>query len=332
MDFADFIGQQNVKDNLELLINATLKGREFPHIGLYGPAGSGKTTLAEIICDALDAKLVYVNGSAVTSAVVFRGPIVRAMKESGKDKRYIIVVDECHALPKKVQNNLLSVLEKPAVLCTTVEKKTPLPNGRFLQKGQILKEKLPPNVSFIFATTDKAKLTDAMESRLHPLNLEEYSIDEKVKVVKNKFNKNNVTLEEYDYTLVAGTAKNMRNLIKICDRLIDYSVGSDKIVLDSPDVLKVLSILGIDEWGCDAADRKYLEYVKIRGPISLANIARYLNVDEAEVKEKMEPFLIRNDWIEITGRGRILTNVAYTQLFGSAPVDEIDELLEVLSE
>jgi len=332
MDFGDFIGQQNVKDNLQLLVEATLKGREFPHIGLYGPAGSGKTTLAEIICDALDAKLIYVNGSAVTSPVVFRSPIVRAVKESGKNKRYVIVVDECHALPKKIQDNLLSVLEKPAILCTTVEKRLPLPNGRFLEKGQILKEKLPPNVTFIFATTDKAKLTDAMESRLHPLNLDEYTIDEKEKVTRKKFAKNNTTLEDNDYELVAGTAKNMRHLIKVCDRLIDYSVGQSKVVLDHKDVMKVLNILGIDEFGCDTLDRKYMDYVKIRGPISLANIARFINVDDAEVKEKIEPFLIRNDWIEITGRGRILTNLAYRQLYGHIMKDEIEEIMEMFDD
>jgi Holliday junction DNA helicase RuvB len=332
MEFGDFIGQQKVKENLKLLIDAALRGRQFPHIGLYGPAGSGKTTLAEIIAEALGAKLVYVNGSAVTSSVVFRGPIVRAVKESGKDQRFLIVVDECHALPKKVQDNLLSVLEEPAVLCTVVEKRTPLPNGKYIEKGQILREKLPNNVSFVFCTTDKAKLTDAMESRLHPLNLDEYSIPEKVKVVRMKFFKNNVTLEEDDYELVAGTSKSMRHLIKICDRLIDFAVGQNKVVLDTEDVERVLDILGIDEFGCDDTDRKYIEYVREHGPVSLSNIGRYLNVADAEVKEKIEPFLIRNDWVEITGRGRVLTRTAYKQLYGRAPQDEVDELMEVLLE
>lgn len=179
MDFGDYVGQQRVKENLELLINAALQGRKFPHIGLFGPAGSGKTMLSEIVAEALGAKLVYINGSAVTSSVVFRGPIARAVKESGGRQQYLIVVDECHAIPRKVQDGLLSVLEEPAVLCTVVEKRTQLPNGKCLEKGQILKEKLPNNVAFVFCTTDKAKLTDAMESRLHPLNLDEYSLPEK---------------------------------------------------------------------------------------------------------------------------------------------------------
>lgn len=333
MEFTDFIGQQRVKENLKLLVDAALQGRQFPHIGLFGPAGSGKTTLAEIICNALDAQIVYINGSAVTSSVVFRSPIVRAVKESGKNKRYIIVVDECHAVPKKVQDNLLSVLEEPAVLCTVIEKRVQLPNGKYLEKGQILKEKLPENVSFIFCTTDKAKLTDAMESRLHPLNLEEYTLDDKIKVVRKKFFKNNVTLEEDDYELVAGTAKSMRHLIKVCDRLIDFSVGQNKVVLDSADVLRVLSILGIDEFGCDELDRKYLDYVKTHSPVSLGNIARYLNVAESEVKEKIEPFLIRNDWIKITGRGRVLTAHAMRQLYrGTNMHDELENVLEMLIE
>jgi Holliday junction DNA helicase RuvB len=332
MHFDDFIGQQNVKDNLELLIQAAKLGREFPHIGLYGPAGSGKTTLAEIICEELNAEAIYINGSAVTSSVVFRGPIVKAVKKEGLQKRYIIIVDECHALPRKIQNTLLSVLEKPAILCTVVERKTPLPNGKVLMKGDILKERLPPNVSFIFCTTDKSKLSHAMESRLHPINLVDYSLEDKVEVVINKFHTNNVTLENSDYELVAKTAKNMRHLSKICDRMFDFAAGQSLTVMSHDNVQRVMDILGIDKFGCDAQDRKYLDYVKSRGPIALSNISRYLNVDDAEVKEKIEPFLIRNDWIEITSRGRVVTKIGLQQIYGQESNFEIDDIMEMFND
>lgn len=332
MNFEDFIGQDKVKENLQLIISAAKLGRTFPHIGLYGPAGSGKTTLAEIICEELDAELVYINGSAVVSPVVFRQPIAQAVKLNGKEKRYIIVVDECHALPKKVQNNLLSVLESPAVLCTVVAKPIKLPSGKVLPKGDILKEKLPDNITFIFCTTDKAQLTDAMESRLHPLNLSEYTMDEKTIVVKNYTLSNNITLEESDYELIGNTAKNMRHLKKVCDRIVDFAVGQSLTVLTSAHVEYVLDVLGIDENGCDESDRQYLNYVREHGPVSLANIARYLNVAEKEVISKIEPFLIRREWVEITSKGRIITFVGSSEIYGEAHEDEVADIMEMLIE
>jgi Holliday junction DNA helicase RuvB len=328
MDFTDFIGQDGPKENLRLLINAAKRGRKFPHIGLFGPAGSGKTTLAEIICEELDAELIYINGAAVTSPVVFRKPIARAVQQNGKDKQYIIVIDECHCLPSKVQNNLLSVTEEPAILCTPVERKTKLPNGSFLQKGDILKEKLPENVSFIFATTDKGKINGPLSSRLHPVDLDEYTVEHKETVVKQSLNKHSVTLEEDDFTLIGSIGKSMRHIKKLCDRIVDYAVGQDRCVLDHADVLRIIDILGINELGCDKNDQRYLDYVKERGPVSLSNIARYMNVEEKEVKEKIEPFLIRKEWVEITSKGRVITNSGFIQVFGEQHPDTVDDLMQ----
>jgi len=328
----DFVGQDKVKENLKLLIDAAKNGREFPHIGLYGPPGCGKTTLAEIIAVELGAELIYINGSAITSPVVFRQPIAKAVAEKGKNKHFIVMIDECHAVPKKIQNNLLSVLEKPAILCTAVERKIKLPNGRFLQRGQILKEKLPDNVSFICCTTDKGQMSDAMESRLHPLYLEEYSVVDKQEVVKNVLGRHKIVLETSDYNLVAHTSKSMRHLVKICERLIDYSFGNNHMELAHKDVAKVLDILGIDANGCDINDKKYLEYVKRHAPVSLSNISRFLNVVEKEVKEKIEPYLIRNEWITITPKGRMLTTTGFQQIFNQNKPQEIDELMDIIGD
>lgn len=327
MDFTDFIGQTNCKENLQLLISAAKRGRKFPHIGLYGPAGSGKTTLASIICEELDAELIYINGAAVTSAVVFRKPIAKAVQLNGKDKQYIIVIDECHCLPSKVQNNLLSVTEEPAILCTPVERKTKLPNGTFLQKGDILQEKLPDNVSFIFATTDKGKINGPLSSRLHPIDLDEYTAEDKEQVVKNLINKNNTTLEDESYILIGSIGKSMRHINKLCDRIIDYAVANDCMVLKHEDIVKIIKILGINELGCDKNDQKYLDYVKGHGPVSLSNIARFLNVEEKEVREKIEPFLIRKEWIEITSKGRVVTDSGYKTLWGEVNPDTVEDLM-----
>lgn len=329
MEFTDFIGQTQCKDNLQLLINAAKRGRKFPHVGLYGPAGSGKTTLATIICEELGAELIYINGAAITSPVVFRKPIAKAVQAKGKERQYIIVVDECHSIPNKIQNNLLSVLEEPAILCTPVEKniKDPQTGRVIFRKGDILKENLPSNVSFIFATTDKGRLIRPLSSRLHPVDLDEYTVTDKETVVKNSLSKYNVTLEDEDCTLIGSIGKSMRHIKKLCDRIIDYSVGENKCVLSHSDVLRIIEILGINELGCDKNDQKYLDYVKERGPISLSNISQFLDVEEKEVKEKIEPFLIRKEWVQITSKGRVITNSGFVQVYGEAHPDMVDDLM-----
>lgn len=332
MDFNTFVGQQKIKDNLKLLIDAAKLGREFPHLGLFGPAGCGKTTLAQIIANQLNAELIYINGAAVISSSIFRLPIVKAISKNGKDKRYVIMVDECHAIPKKIQNNLLSVLEKPGILCTAVESKVRLPNGRMLRRGDILKERLPENVSFIFCTTDKSELNDAMESRLHPINLEEYSLQDKCESVENMFERSKINLEPIkDAMLIANSSKNMRHLVKICERVIDYAHTKRLKTVSGKDIEKVLSILGIDNHGCDEFDKKYIKYVYENMPVSLSNISRYLNVPDNEVKTKIEPFLIRKNWINITQKGRILTKQCMSDFFKTQ--DNItEEILEILWE
>lgn len=327
----DFVGQIKAKQNIELLIGAAKKGRELPHIGLYGPAGCGKTTLAEIISNELNAELIYINGAAIISPVIFRMPIAKAIIAKGTNKKFIVMVDECHAIPKKIQNNLLSVLEKPAILCTPVERKIKLPNGQFLQRGQILKEKLPDNISFIFCTTDKGQLSDALESRLHQIYLDDYSLKEKQEVVHKNLLKHNLLLEDSDIELVASTAKTMRHLVKICDRIVDYSIGQSSMVVNHNDVVSIMNILGIDRWGCDINDRKYLDYVKQHGPVSLSSISRYLNIKDSEVKEKIEPFLIRNEWVHITQKGRIITNLGLSELYNeSKSIIDFDEIQDIV--
>lgn len=332
MDFNSFVGQKKVKDNLKLLIDAAKLGREFPHLGLYGPAGCGKTTLAHIIAKELNAELIYINGAAIISSSIFRAPIVKAISRSGKDKRYVIMVDECHAIPKKIQNNLLSVLEKPGILCTAVESRVKLTNGRVLRRGDILKERLPNNVSFIFCTTDKSELNDAMETRLHPINLEEYSLQEKCESVHKVFENHRIELEpQQNATLIANASKNMRHLIKLCERVIDYAHTKRTKTIHGKDIQKVLSILGIDGYGCDETDRKYLNYVSDNMPVSLSNIGRFLNIPDNEVKTKIEPFLIRKNWINITQKGRILTKKCLSEFFKSGD-NMTEEILEILWE
>jgi len=331
MSLSDFVGQEKVKEYIDLLCRAAQAGRQFPHLGIYGPAGCGKTTLGEGIAAELGASFIYINATAVKTPVVFREPIAKAISKEGRNKQFIILIDEAHALSSSLQDSLLSVLEKPALLCTPLPKRTKLPNGKWAPKGYIIKEKLPDNITFMFATTDKGELNEPLTTRLEPINLQEYSLEEKVEFVKQRLIKENITLELEDAQLIASISKNMRHLRRLTQRLGDFGAANNVTVLSANNVSKVIDMLGMDKWGCDEADRKYLSYIKEHGPVSLDSIARYLNVQNKEVKSKIEPFLIRKEWVQVTSKGRVITDKCRKEKYGEAvSASNGEDILDIL--
>lgn len=330
MQLKDFVGQKSAKQNLELLLAAHKKGRVLPHLLFAGAAGSGKTSLAHIVAEHIGAELVYLNGAAITSTIVFRQPIAEAIKAEGKDKTFLVVIDEAHNLPKKIQELLLSALEKPAILCTVAHKNIRLSNGCLINKGDIIKEKLPQNITFVLCTTEKSMLSDTLLTRLHTIYLSEYSLDEKVETIKNRLVLEDVKCDDIRaIETIAQSTKGMRHLQKVCDRLKDYIVAHDIQTFTVQDAEKLLDILGIDHNGCEEIDRNYLKYLSNKDTVSLSNIARFLNIQEQEVKSKVEPFLIKKDWITIGPRGRKLT-ITGQQLYGKTSMDDIMEMLDLI--
>jgi len=311
--FDTFVGQQHTKTNLELLVGAVKNGRQMPHLGLYGPTGSGKSTLAELIAEEIGAEqCVAINAVSILTPAHLRNLIAPALKNYIYDKKYIIIIDEAHALDEKIQTLLLTALEKPAILSTPVPHTIKIPGGKTLKRGDILREKLPESISFIFCTTDKSSLLDTLCNRLHPLYLDDYTIDEKVQYIRNTLIKFDTTIEDSAAELMAKGAKNMRHLAKLCDRLMDYKLSYNvaSAVFSDNEINGLFKILGIDAHGRDKNDIKYIEYVGSHGPISITNIAQYLNMSSKDVIDKVEPFLVRSGWINITKRGRELTDSA----------------------
>lgn len=310
----DFIGQEDIKRNLELLISGVAKGRQAPHLLITGPTGAGKTTLAEKFAKEIGAEPpIYINAAAIINPIGLRNPIATALKNADESKKFIIIIDEAHALDHTVQTLLLSALEKPSILSTPLSRNINIGSGRVLKKGDILRERLPSNVTFIFCTTDKSGLLDTLCNRLHNLHIEEYNLQDKVAYIRKELVKENLTIEDDAAETLGKGSKNMRHLTKLVDRLVDYQ--KDKTVIQAKSINGLFGILGIDEFGRDKSDVKYINYVSRTGPVSVANIAQYLNVSQKETVEKIEPFLIRSEWVTISKRGRELTQLAWALFF-----------------
>jgi Holliday junction DNA helicase RuvB len=312
------IGQRRAKQMLCLLGQSFNRRKKLPSIGIFGPSGLGKTHLVSEFSDWLGAKLIYINGTAIKDALAFRSYIKEAGKQS--DKYHIIFVDECHNLPRKVQENLLSVLEDPAVLCTIAPKEVGnvrcVDGIRFIDKGDVMREALPQNLSFIFATTDPVMLKETVLNRLRKIHLEPYTLEEKAEIAMGHLVNNGVRSDTALYVALAGRARSIRHLKDdLCETFIDIDQLFDESEM-SDKLYRMDEMLGTDEDGATYQDIDYMDYLashKIAGVDTLAGV---LKTDKKDVVHRIEPFLIEKGWITITGKGRILTALGRKKMLG----------------
>jgi Holliday junction DNA helicase RuvB len=274
------------------------------HLGLFGKSGMGKTMLAHIIAEETDSELICINATAIKEPAAFLVEIYKAKK--APEQHYIIFVDEAHNLPRIIQENLLSALEEPAILCViaTPSLKKHLPND--VVTGQTVRVKLPKNISFIFGTTHKGALRDTVINRLVSIDLDVYSVDNYIKILKMTASK---SLPEHIYVSLAGIGKNIRLMKRY---LKDFQAYLDMIEVLDHQINKqhfheFCDINGIGDDGCDKTDRKYMYLLHKHDKIGFKSLVAMLQVSEAEVANIVEPWLLEKEYIRITPRGRELT-------------------------
>lgn len=303
MGLDKFIGQNRVKRQIGIIIQNSKSG-SMQHLGLFGKSGMGKTMLAHIIAEETESKLICINATAIKEPATFLTEIYKAKNDP--EQHHIIFIDEAHNLPRIIQENLLSALEEPALLCViaTPSLKKHLPDN--IVTGQTVRIKLPKNISFIFGTTHKGALRDTIINRLKSIDLDAYSVDDYIKILKMIASKD---LPEHIYVSLAGIGKNIR-LMKMY--LKDFQAYIDMIeVLDhqinEQHFHDFCEINGIGEDGCDRTDQKYLYLLYKHNKIGFKSLVAMLQVSEAEVANVVEPWLLEKEYIRITPRGRELT-------------------------
>ena len=320
------IGQTRAKQMLGLLGKSYDRRGNLPPIAVFGPSGLGKTHLMSEWAEELGVELHYLNGTSLKDAMAFREFIQNANRDTSK--YHIVFVDECHNLPKKVQENLLSVLEEPHILCTVAPREignVRMADGRtkFVEKGDIMREKIPTNMSFCFATTDPAKMQDTILNRLRKVQLEPYSEEEKVEIAMHHMTQEGFPPSIKICTALAARSRSIRHLkVDLCETFIDVCnyLGADD---DDAALEQVDSLLGVDSDGATDQDRDYMEFLATNNKAGVDTLAGKLKCQKEEVVTRIEPFLLEKGWILITGRGRMLTPAGRTKIFGTDYVDEI---------
>lgn len=314
--FDEYIGQETIKQNLKILLQAA-KERSHPpeHVLFYGPPGLGKTTLAHLIANEMGCQVKSTSGPAIEKV----GDLASILTNLSPGD--VLFIDEIHRLNKMIEEVLYPAMES-GVLDIIIGKG---PSARTIQLD------LPP-FTMIAATTRVALISSPLRSRFSggTFRLEFYTEDEIEKIIKRSANILGITLSDDAAREIArrsrATPRTANYLLKRARDFAQVHKGD----LSSKYVADALALLEIDELGLTALDRKILEVIieKFKGgPVGLSTIAAALSEEMATLEEVNEPYLLQLGLIERTPRGRLATERAYEHLGFDIPEDSPQRLL-----
>lgn len=301
--FDDFVGQDDIKTQLKIHIAMGVKlGRPTQHILLTGPPGLGKTTLAKIVANELDAKMVEKNGPSIRKESDLHDMVYAAYKEP---RITVIFIDEIHRIYRKIQEHMLTLMEDKKMM---IESKDQLSGSVHHKMYKV------PRIMFIGATTHESQLSPPFRSRfgiVHRLQL--YADHELEQIVQRNAGYlfsgiPNVSVKKTVPKLIAmrsrGTARIANNVIH---QVFAYVVHQGIKVVDIKVTQDAFKIFKINKWALSTGEQLILEVLnKTRQPMSVANLSAMLQ-QEIEVTKMTEQHLIRVGFVEIQHRGRAIT-------------------------
>ncbi|PWU19714.1 MAG: Holliday junction branch migration DNA helicase RuvB [Verrucomicrobia bacterium] len=301
--FAEFTGQEKVKERLEIAVAAAKQRREaLDHILLSGPPGLGKTTLAHILAKAMGANLKSTSGPTIEKAGDLAGLLTNL--EEGD----VLFIDEIHRLQKTIEEYLYPAMED-FKLDIIIDQG---PNARSVRLNL-------PRFTLIGATTRSGLLTAPLLDRF-PIRerLDYYQPEQLQVIVVRSARLLDVAIDQKGAQEIArrsrGTPRIANNVLR---RVRDYAQvkHTGRITAEVAD--KALAMLEIDENGLDQMDKRILETVITKfagGPVGLSSLAVAVGEEPDTLEEVYEPYLIMEGYLKRTAQGRVATELSYKKL------------------
>lgn len=303
-NWQDYIGQEKIKKNLRIIIEAAKKRGEpcCEHLLFYGSSGLGKTTLSYLVAREMDSHIRTISGPAIEKT----GDLAAIL--TNLEEGSVLFIDECHRLNKVIEEYLYPAME---------DFKLHLVVGRG-PMAKTMELKLP-RFTFIGATTRVALISAPLRNRFGAtFQLDFYEAKDIEKIIRNSAKTLGVAIEPSAVRLIAERARfTPRVANRLLKRVRDFAQVEAQGVITESVAESALDFLEIDELGLGAGDKRLLEFIIKKfqgGPAGLQSLAAACSEEEETILDIYEPYLMQLGFIERTPRGRMATKLAYQHL------------------
>ncbi len=299
----EYIGQQEVKDNISVFIkSAKIRSEALDHILLYGPPGLGKTTLANIIANELGANFKTASGPSIEKS----GDLAAIL--STLEPNDVLFIDEIHRMPRYIEEILYPAMEDFSLDIIVGSEGA----------SRSIKINLPP-FTLIGATTRAGDLSSPLRDRFGIISKLKYYTEEELFLIAKRTSK--VLNVEISDEAAREVAKRSRGTPRICNRLLkrirDFALVYEKDKIDLDITNEALKRLKVDKIGLDDTDYNFLMSIIEKfngGPVGIDAIANSIGEEISTIEDVYEPYLLQNGFLVRTSRGRVVTDKAYEHL------------------
>ena len=307
---SDLIGQERVKENLRILIDAARRrGEPLDHVLFYGPPGLGKTTLAHILANEMNVNIKITAGPAIERP----GDLAAILTNLRAGD--VLFIDEVHRLGRVIEEVLYPAMEDFAL--DIIIGKGP--------SARSIRLKLP-RFTVIGATTRLALVTAPLRARFGAVyRLDYYDLTAMETIVKRAARVISIDAEPEGIAEIARRGRGTpRVALRLLRRVRDYAEVRGEGIITAPVTKEALDLLDVDQLGLDDLDRRVLHTIIEKyqgGPVGLNTIAASIGEEPDTIMDVVEPYLLQLGYLERSSQGRLATRIAYEHLNLPYPKD-----------